>query len=500
MSKSACEISLPRIGVLLHVYYIELLPSLMRVLGHFPADVTVLVSTQAKHQVNVEQQLRSAAPNATCVVKPVPNVGFDIAPMLICFAEQLLSLDIVCKLHTKNSRHYEPHAGWREHLIHNLAGSPAIVTAAVKRFQSNPKLGVVLGGAYPTLRGSMQWNETHLEVGADLINELELPLESILDFPAGAMFWFRPAVFKPLFDRSWAWENFEFEGQEGLAHVIERLVLLLAHQQGFTWAKVDNLGAAMSLEPPVLPAPPLSTVARQSIAVVLHVWSLDGLFKAVSAIKNIPLQFDLYVTISSEQTEAVESMLEQHFSADNYQIIEVENVGHDVAPFLALADKLLAYELVCKLHLKPNSQRWFDYLVSNLLGGMIEVNVILAMFARDSELGLVYPQTYLSQEGRLSWGGNYPRAKQIALGAGLPVPNAQHERFITSTMFWCRPKALRKLFNFTDYQFNENDNTKADGAESHAVERLMLWCCESERYNARSVLMHAQNNRETSIP
>jgi lipopolysaccharide biosynthesis protein len=485
MSVKSPQAVLPKVGLLLHVFYLDLLPSLLRVLPHFPADVTLLVSTPEKHLVQVEEQLRAAAPEAKLSIKVVPNMGFDIAPMLICFAQQLLELDLVCKLHTKDSLRYKLHKGWREHLIQNLAGSAEIVAGIQAQFSARPRLGVVLAGANPTLKASMQWNDKHLEIGADLLDELDLPVESMLDFPAGTMFWFRPEVLKPLLCRSWQWQDFEFEGSEGLAHVVERLVLLLADQQGFTWLKVDHLG---------LPHTPVMLRERgllePKIAVVLHVWALNGLTKAIAALKSIPQNFDLYVTLSDDNAEAVSVVLEQHFSAHEYHLIEVENVGHDLAPFLGLGNRLAGYDLLCKLHLKQSSAMWFDYLLSNLLGGLVEVKIILAMFARDQKLGVVYPACYPPEKHRLAWAGNFSRAQRIAAGIGLPELNPLEKRFLSSTMFWCRPQGLSKLFHFSDYDFSKTDNALSDGGESHAVERLILLCNQEAGFTSRSVLIH----------
>jgi lipopolysaccharide biosynthesis protein len=475
---------LPKIGLLLHVFYLEGLPSLLRVVPHFPADITLLVSAPEKHLAEVEKQLRAAAPRAKLHIKVVPNIGFDIAPMLICFAQQLLELDLVCKLHTKDSLRYQLHKGWREHLLHNLAGSAEIVADIQTRFSANPRLGVLLAGACPTLKASMQWNDKHLDVVYKLLDELKLPVESILDFPAGAIFWFRPAVLEPLLRKSWAWNDFEFEGSEGIAHVIERLILLLADQQGFTWLKMDKLAHS--------PTPIMSkelTLLQPKIAVVLHIWALDGLAKAIAALKNIPQRFDLFVTLSSNHGEKVSAVLEQHFNVNEYHFFEIENVGHDLAPFLGLGAQLLEYDLVCKLHLKQSSVK-FDYLLNNLLGGVVEVNIILAMFARNENLGMVYPACFPPAQGGLIWGDNYAKAQRIAAALSLPELDPLETNFLSSTMFWCRPQGLRKLFDYSGFHFTKADNALLDGAESHAVERLILLCNQDAGYAARSVLQH----------
>lgn len=478
----------PRIGLLLHVYYLEVLPSLLRVLPHFPSKLTLLVSTRKRFRKQVEQQIMQAAPEAVLHIESVPNLGFDIAPMLICFAEQLLELDLVCKLHTKNSEHFEPHAGWREQMIENLAGSTAIVQDVLSEFERNPKLGVALGGAYPTLKESMQWNKTHLKVGGELLRELQLPVETLLDFPAGSMFWFRPAALMPLLKRKWDWLEFDFSGDEGLAHVVERLILLCADQQGFTWRKLDHIGQIINR--------PSRQVNKVKLAVVLHVWSLNGLSKAIVAIKNIPQKFDLFVSYAGQDSAALERVLLQHFDADSVSCSTVENIGHDVAPFVGIAPQLADYDLLCKLHVKQSSQAWFDYLLNNLLGGPIEVNVILAMFARNPQLGLVYPETFPPQQQRLSWGSNFARAAELAKAMNLASLKSTNVEFLSSTMFWCRPRALQALFDCNQVNFKASDNQLKDGAEAHAIERIIPSIVSAAGYRSRAVLFHPTKQQQ----
>ncbi|MFT6044980.1 MAG: lipopolysaccharide biosynthesis protein [Arenicella sp.] len=485
MATQALKLS-SSIGVLLHVYYVDILPSLSRVLPHFPDQITLLVSTPEEHVEVVRNELSSLCPSATLVVKGVQNLGFDIAPMLISFAQELLGLGIVCKLHTKHSQHYDRYAGWREHLIHNLAGSKQIVSAVLRKFSEDEGLGALFPGAFPNLKCNMRWNPALMDAGGDLLTEFNILPESSIDFPAGSMFWFRPAAMKALWEQHWQWKDFEFEGEEGLAHVVERIILYLLHGAGYSWEKINYIGRAVE------PAMQTQNHSNQTrLAVVLHVWSTQGLHKVMRSLKNIQQGFDLWVTISSDQRQEVAQALEQHSDALHNHIIEVPNVGHDVSAFFQLGSELAAYDLVCKLHLKQSSVDWFDYLLDNLLGGAVEVEVILAMFARNPQLGVLYPKTFPPIHKHMSWGSNLSRAQRIAQEIGLPDLNPERIDFVSSTMFWCRPQALQPLFEYKNYQFRAEHNRLNDGGESHAVERLILDCAKHVGYHVRSICLHS---------
>ena len=66
---------------------------------------------------------------------------------------------------------------------------------------------------------------------------------NLIEFPAGSMFWFKPAALAPLLDSGLTFADFpEEHGQiDGtIAHAIERAFLFIVETAGFSWVKVDS--------------------------------------------------------------------------------------------------------------------------------------------------------------------------------------------------------------------------------------------------------------------
>ena len=166
---------MPRIAVLLHVYYPDLLPGLVRCAANFPAGTELLVTMPEAHREEVEQKLATALPDMRRHCRTVPNLGRDIAPMLVEFGERLQAFDLVCKLHTKKSTHQAEHHSWRESLLANLAGSRETVDEIIAGFADNPTVGLYYPGSGPHLKRWMDWDQRQLDAVADIAADRGLP-------------------------------------------------------------------------------------------------------------------------------------------------------------------------------------------------------------------------------------------------------------------------------------------------------------------------------------
>jgi GT2 family glycosyltransferase len=99
---------------------------------------------------------------------------------------------------------------------------------------------------YPQSRRHMVWSP-NFAACRELADRLGVALapDSPLDFPAGAMFWARPAALAPLLGLALRFEDFEDEaGQQDatLAHAVERLFFYACELAGRRWIRVGGGG------------------------------------------------------------------------------------------------------------------------------------------------------------------------------------------------------------------------------------------------------------------
>lgn len=227
------------IGVFIHAYYPDLLPTITSRLSHIEHPMEVYVSTDTEEKAAAIQQVLPEA-----AVRLFPNRGRDIAPKIYGFATEHTDHDIVLHLHTKRSPHRRDLSGWLTYLLDCLVASPehvnAIITLLSTSAGSRP-VGLVSPIPFPTI-GIPQWgpNRCLAEVVTWKKNWPELPDDYRLKFPAGSMFWARADALRPVQDLAIPFDAFsETPAVDGtLAHAIERLIGVSATAAGFDQAFV----------------------------------------------------------------------------------------------------------------------------------------------------------------------------------------------------------------------------------------------------------------------
>lgn len=245
-----------RVAIHLHVHHVDAAADLLGRLPdvrHLAYDLLVTTDDDAK-----ARHLRDAAAAARLPepeTRLVPNRGRNLGALL-CGPEPGWQgrYDVVGHFHTKRSVHLgqDDRHSWRWFLLENLLGGFAPMAACIlTRFAADPGLGLVHADD-PHLFG---WNwhepertgpderfggESNLAIARRIAPRLGLgPLPWQIEFPAGAMFWWRPDALAPLFDLGLGWEDFPPEPlplDGTLPHAIERLPVLLAEARGYRTA------------------------------------------------------------------------------------------------------------------------------------------------------------------------------------------------------------------------------------------------------------------------
>ncbi len=217
---------------IVHVFYPELageIAALIRRLG--PVDLLITLP-QSATQATLEAVLADL-PDAGVVL--TPNRGRDVLPFLIAL-QTALALPGAgwargLKLHTKRSAHLASGDAWRASLYEGLLHADPLPSAG-----TGPRVGLSApsGALRPLTGDAMVNNIGRVEALARRMGGVLIPQDR---FPAGSMFWFRPAAMRPLLNLSLTAADFEPElGQidGSTAHAIERLFGVASRLAGFT--------------------------------------------------------------------------------------------------------------------------------------------------------------------------------------------------------------------------------------------------------------------------
>ena len=225
----------------------------------------------------------------------------------------------------------------------------------------------------------------------------------------------------------------------------------------------------------VLPFDPARLLAGMKIAVIVHLFYADLWGEIAGWLRNIPIDFDLFVSVPRENAPALRALvLRDHPRA---QVLAAPNAGRDVGAFFAVLPHVLAgnYSTLCKLHSKKGLEypdAWRDLLLRGLLANKLLVTRVLHAFACEPELTLVGArEVYLSAITQMTQ--NRDKVEEITrlLHPGRSIPG--NWGFFAGTMFWARPDFFRPFAQCGDRILSfEDDNTRNDGQLAHALERM----------------------------
>lgn len=247
---------------------------------------------------------------------------------------------------------------------------------------------------------------------------------------------------------------------------------------------------------------PLHSVLREKrprrVALAMHIYLEELIEYCYQYALSMPEESDIYISSGSEGTcKKIESVF-KNGPWHQVKVIQVENRGRDVGGLLMGSGPYLnQYDYVCVAHDKKVAQ--LDYgskgyafserCFHNLLGSKELVENILGLFEENPFLGLMCPPPpnhadYYFTLG-CEWGPNFEVTKQLAEGLALSVSIKQDKEPVAPLggMFWCRAKALDKLFSidWKPADFPQEPSGK-DGTILHAVERIYPFAAQDAGY------------------
>ncbi len=217
-----------------------------------------------------------------------------------------------------------------------------------------------------------------------------------------------------------------------------------------------------------------------TIGVHLHLYYGELLSEFVRLLGNIPVPFDLYVSVTNKEDEMrVQTEAETIQNMSCIAVEVVENRGRDIAPFVAtFGGKLGGYDLVCHMHSKKSPHNlakrdWRRQLLHNQLGSRDLVTSIFNLFVENPALGMVFPEYHWSLKRQIGWGTNFEICKSMAGELGFDISPLHMKLFPAGSMFWARGSALAALWSrkFKTSDFPE-EAFQVDGTPAHAIERL----------------------------
>lgn len=224
----------PRLGVVVHAFYPEVLDEILQSCDDIPDQFTYYVSTVASIADAVRATMEGQQRPFKLFV--LPNLGRDVLPFLKVLAAMVADeVDYFAKVHTKRSLHREDGDIWRKELYNAVIGREAFCSS-IAAMSDNPMIGML--GPDQHLVSMDTYLGSNIERIKKYARALEIDPETILDYSffAGTMFIARTRALEPLLTVGIADHDFEEEdGQTDgtLAHAIERVITLCVFAGGY---------------------------------------------------------------------------------------------------------------------------------------------------------------------------------------------------------------------------------------------------------------------------
>jgi lipopolysaccharide biosynthesis protein len=237
----------PVLAVVVHVFYVDLLPEILDSLKTIPVPFDLLLTNASGGLVEPDV---SELPLARSVrVFDVDNHGRDILPLVLLVNAGLLDgYEIVCKVHTKKSPWREEHdvlggsgEAWRSGFLEGLFGSRTNVERILSTFATDRTVGSITTPG--NIVGPEHWGGDR-HIVESLLRRLELRSSDELRFNAGSIYWISGFLVRGL--RSLDLSEQDFEPEEGqidgtTAHAVERIIGILTTESGLRLTTTDDL-------------------------------------------------------------------------------------------------------------------------------------------------------------------------------------------------------------------------------------------------------------------
>lgn len=230
------------------MFHTHLFEEVRQDLRNIPWETDLYLSTCSEENVAALKQVFVSWPGDVNI-RLVENRGRDIAPKIVTFAAEQSRYDYVLHIHTKSR------AEWQRFIMDRLIGSTEwIASGFIRAFRDDPKLGIIAPEYFPPVTPWCVWGP-NLITGEGLLYRMGVNPAEVPDlvFPAGSMFWARPAALKPVFDLGLSLGDFPPEpiGSDGtLAHAIERIFFIACEVAGYRWRTVGMKDGQLALNPP----------------------------------------------------------------------------------------------------------------------------------------------------------------------------------------------------------------------------------------------------------
>lgn len=252
----------------------------------------------------------------------------------------------------------------------------------------------------------------------------------------------------------------------------------------------------------ILPNIDLEDKSNKKITLIVNLYYEELLLEELRYISQIDEEITV-VLISSNNT--IINFLEAYEGKkDNWIIEKKVNRGRDISALLVCGRKYVeTCDYLCFMHDKKEhgmetrdeTRFWNKNLWENMLAGNYYIRNVIARLEKEDDLGLLVPPEpigdYLNAWYTKSWGRDFENTKKLARDLGIKADiSSDYPPATIGTMFWCKTKAIKSLYNIPwKYESFDDEPLAKDGTINHAIERVIAYVTQDAGYKMGTVMV-----------
>ena len=242
-------INTTKIAVQVHIFYENLLREIINKINNIPVKFDLFITTTSLNKSKIiDIYIKSNSKANKFEIKIVENKGRDVLPFLNQMKTVIKNYKYICHIHSKISQNSQKFGNnWRIYLYNNLLGDKKIILDILSQFENFENLGFIFPENYYRIK-ILKNNKRRLDTNRRYMNYLlkklffnkRYEVGSLLDFPAGNMFWARVSAIYQIFDLDINDKIPDEKGQidNTILHGIERIWLYLVKINGYYYKKI----------------------------------------------------------------------------------------------------------------------------------------------------------------------------------------------------------------------------------------------------------------------
>lgn len=217
-------------------------------------------------------------------------------------------------------------------------------------------------------------------------------------------------------------------------------------------------------------------MSNKKVLVHLHLYYHNQLDFMLSRLKNIcDCNWDLYVTVCEENQKSVEKLRKLK---PDVHIIQVENLGYDVWPFIQVLRMVNIddYDYVLKLHTKAKygfpvkTYNWRNSLIDCMLISKKQFRKMFSLFEEDCSIGFAGRSVYW-----MAFSGLVPE-EQYMLNRMMKRLNLKYTEnsYLSGTIFFARMSIFKSVIDsdISAKDFSAVSKTSSKATNAHVLERV----------------------------